>query len=90
MNGFCLECHFILKKCWFEVGQSMFKHPVHAELEKELFICLLRFFKFRDTSEKTGFQYSLIDTSYSKECNNCPKGQFAYDLLQLPTSIVHV
>ena len=28
MNGFCLECHFILKKCWFEVGQSMFKHPV--------------------------------------------------------------
>ena len=28
MNGFCWECHFILKKCWFEVGQSEFKHPV--------------------------------------------------------------
>ena len=28
MNGFCLECHLILKKCWFEVGQSEFKHPV--------------------------------------------------------------
>ena len=28
MNGFCLECHLILKKCWFEVGQSKFKHPV--------------------------------------------------------------
>ena len=29
MNGFCLECHLILKKCWFEVGQSEFKHPVY-------------------------------------------------------------
>ena len=28
MGGFCLECNFVLKKCWFEVGQSMFKHPV--------------------------------------------------------------
>jgi len=28
MNGFCLECHFVLKNCWFEVGQSKFKHPV--------------------------------------------------------------
>jgi hypothetical protein len=26
--GFCLECHFIIKICWFEVGQSEFKHPV--------------------------------------------------------------
>ena len=28
INGFCLECNFFLKKCWFEVGQSKFKHPV--------------------------------------------------------------
>ena len=28
INGFCLECHFFFKKCWFEVGQSEFKHPV--------------------------------------------------------------
>ena len=28
MNGFSLECHFILKKYWFEVGQREFKHPV--------------------------------------------------------------
>ena len=30
MNGFYLECHFILRKCWFEVGQSEFKHPVYV------------------------------------------------------------
>ena len=28
MNGFCLECNFVLKKCWFEVWQIVFKHPV--------------------------------------------------------------
>ena len=28
INGFCLECNFVLKKCWFEVWQILFKHPV--------------------------------------------------------------
>ena len=28
MNGFCLECNFVLKKCWFELWQIVFKHPV--------------------------------------------------------------
>ena len=31
MNGFCLACHFIFKNCWFEVGQSEFKHPVYKK-----------------------------------------------------------
>ena len=36
MNGFYLECHFILRKCWFEVGQNEFKHPVLAK------VCLVK------------------------------------------------
>ena len=30
MNGFCLECNFVRKKCWFEVWQIVFKHPVYG------------------------------------------------------------
>ena len=30
INGFYIECHFIIKICWFEVGQSKFKHPVDS------------------------------------------------------------
>ena len=32
INAFCLECHFNLKISWFEVGQSMFKHPVRPRV----------------------------------------------------------
>ena len=37
INAFCLECHFNLKKSWFEVGQSKFKHPVCLQICKYSF-----------------------------------------------------
>ena len=41
MNGFCLECQFILEKCWFEVGQSKFKHPVGLYFIREWSVAFL-------------------------------------------------
>ena len=44
MNGFCLECNFVLKKCWFEVWQIVFKHPVNYLINTLLIYFFLKKF----------------------------------------------